>query len=42
MSTAPEHNLEIADGPFAPTLESLRQFEYPEWFRDAKLGFWSH
>ncbi len=42
MSTASEHNLEIAGGPFAPTMESLRQFQCPEWFRDAKLGFWSH
>jgi alpha-L-fucosidase len=34
--------LEIADGPFAPTWESLRAFECPQWFRDAKLAFWSH
>lgn len=32
----------IADGPFAPTWESLRQFQCPDWFRDAKLAFWSH
>ncbi|MDD9267145.1 alpha-L-fucosidase [Paenibacillus sp. GCM10023248] len=32
----------IASGPFEPTFESLRQFECPEWFRDAKLGIWSH
>lgn len=35
-------NLQIADGPFAPTWESLKQFQCPDWFRDAKLGFWSH
>ncbi len=29
-------------GPFDPTWESLRTFETPEWFRDAKLAFWSH
>lgn len=22
--------------------ESLKQYAYPEWFRDAKLGFWAH
>jgi alpha-L-fucosidase len=34
--------LPIADGPYKPTDESLKQNKYPEWFRDAKLGFWSH
>ncbi|GHA16850.1 alpha-L-fucosidase [Streptomyces purpurascens] len=29
-------------GPFLPTVESLSTFECPEWFRDAKLGIWSH
>ena len=32
----------IAPGRFQPTDESLKQYRYPEWFRDAKLGFWSH
>ncbi len=27
---------------FQPTEESLRQYEYPDWFRDAKFGIWSH
>ena len=27
---------------FEANFESLRTFECPEWFRDAKLGFWSH
>lgn len=35
-------NTESAAGPFQPTLESLAGFEVPDWFRDAKLGFWSH
>lgn len=35
-------NLEIEQGPFQPTWESLRQFQCPEWFRDAKFGIWSH
>lgn len=34
--------LEIASGPFQPTMESLRNFECPEWYRDAKLAIWSH
>jgi alpha-L-fucosidase len=34
--------LPIAKGPFAPTFESLAQYRYPEWFRDAKLGIWAH
>jgi alpha-L-fucosidase len=28
--------------PFQPTWESLRRFQCPEWFRDAKFGIWSH
>ncbi|MER7243346.1 alpha-L-fucosidase [Kribbella sp. NPDC000426] len=28
--------------PFDATFESLTTFECPEWFRDAKLGIWSH
>ena len=27
---------------FDATFESLRQHEYPEWFRNAKFGIWSH
>lgn len=27
---------------FEPTFESLRQFECPKWFLDAKFGIWSH
>ena len=29
-------------GPFKNTDESFRQYQYPEWFRDAKFGIWSH
>jgi alpha-L-fucosidase len=28
--------------PFAPTRESLRAYQVPEWYRDAKFGIWSH
>jgi len=34
--------LPIAEGPYKPTDESLSQFQYPEWFRDAKFGIWAH
>ena len=27
---------------FEPSFESLRTYEVPEWFRDAKFGIWSH
>lgn len=32
----------MAAGKFAPTWESLKQYEVPEWFRDAKFGIWAH
>lgn len=32
----------IADGPFKPDMVSLRQYQCPEWFRDAKFGIWAH
>jgi len=34
--------LPITEGPFKPADESLQQNSYPEWFRDAKFGIWSH
>jgi len=33
--------IEYAEGPFKPTWESLTTYKCPEWFRDAKLGFWA-
>jgi alpha-L-fucosidase len=30
------------EGPYEATFESLQQFRCPDWFRDAKLGIWSH
>ncbi|MCY3021280.1 MAG: alpha-L-fucosidase [Planctomycetota bacterium] len=32
--------IEIAEGPFMATFESLQTYKCPDWFRDAKLGFW--
>ncbi len=34
--------LPVNDGPYKPSFESLRQYRYPEWFRDAKFGIWAH
>jgi alpha-L-fucosidase len=34
--------LPIAAGPFQPTMESLTQYQCPDWFRDAKFGIWAH
>src|SRR5580698_3273246 len=33
---------DLAGGPFAGTRVSLRAYEIPEWFRDAKFGIWAH
>ena len=35
-------NLPIAPGPYLPTMESLKQYKCPDWFRDAKFGIWAH
>jgi alpha-L-fucosidase len=32
----------IADGPFRPDWESLKTYQTPDWFRDAKFGIWAH
>ena len=32
----------ISPSPFEPTWDSLRTYQCPEWFRDAKLGIWAH
>jgi alpha-L-fucosidase len=34
--------LPIDPGPFQPTDSSLKQYKYPDWFRDAKFGIWAH
>jgi alpha-L-fucosidase len=35
--------VEVADGPFEPTWESLGdKFKTPGWFREAKIGIWLH
>jgi len=42
MACAAELNLPTAEGPFRPSPESLKQYQYPDWFRDAKFGIWAH
>jgi alpha-L-fucosidase len=32
----------IAPGPFAGTRSSLKEYQVPQWFRDAKFGIWAH
>ncbi len=32
----------MQSGPFAPTWESLANYQVPAWFRDAKFGIWAH
>jgi len=32
----------IASGPFKGTRQSLRQWQVPDWYRDAKFGIWAH
>src|SRR5450631_4017142 len=34
--------LDVAPGPFRGTRESLREWQAPDWYRDAKLGIWAH
>jgi alpha-L-fucosidase len=35
-------NLPIAPGAFQGTMDSLKQYQCPDWFRDAKFGIWAH
>ena len=35
-------SLPIAPGPFQGTMDSLTNYVYPDWFRDAKFGIWAH
>ncbi len=37
-----ETDEKMATGQFTPDWESLRTYEVPEWFRDAKFGIWAH
>lgn len=37
-----EQDEPMKTGKYEPTWESLRTYEVPEWFRDAKFGIWAH
>lgn len=37
-----ENQEPMMTGKYAPTWESLAQYETPDWFRDAKFGIWAH
>ena len=37
-----QQTLPVNKGPFEPTATSLKKYEYPEWFKDAKFGIWAH
>jgi alpha-L-fucosidase len=30
------------EGPFKPDTASLKQYKFPDWYRDAKFGIWAH
>ena len=32
----------MAKGPFKPTWSSLKQYQVPDWYRNAKFGIWAH
>ena len=33
---------QVPEGPFQPDWESLKSYQCPDWYRDAKLGIWAH
>src|SRR3954467_2231811 len=41
-AAAQRPNVAAGTGPFQPNDSSLKQYQYPDWFRDAKLGYWAH
>lgn len=39
---AQEKGLALEKGPFEGTRESLKAYQIPEWYKDAKFGIWAH
>lgn len=35
-------NVKVETGNYKPDWESLKQWECPDWFKDAKFGIWAH
>ena len=33
---------QVSAQKFTSDIETFKQYKYPEWFRDAKFGIWSH
>ena len=42
VKAADAPNVPLVHGPFQPTWDSLKQYQCPDWFRDAKFGIWAH
>ena len=42
QTAAPAYRLDGTRGRFEPTVQSLSQYQTPDWFRDAKFGIWAH
>ena len=42
ISCAQNPNVKVETGKYNPDWESLKQWECPEWFKDAKFGIWAH
>jgi len=40
--SAQEKGIQTQAGPFKGTRESLKAYQIPDWFRDAKFGIWAH
>ena len=40
-AAVPAWAIDVQKSSFRPDWESLKQYRCPDWFRDAKLGFWS-
>lgn len=38
----PNYNIPLVEGPFDSSVESLKTYQTPTWFRDAKFGIWAH
>lgn len=36
------YRIPLASGTFDSSPESLKQYQIPDWYRDAKFGIWSH
>ena len=41
-SLVSEQDEKVMKGKFEPTWASLKNYEVPEWFKNAKFGIWAH